>query len=196
LIVEDDRALAGALKRVFLQYGPTTLATSVAEGRAALTRSEPLAGIVIDVGLPDGSGLDLLGEVRAERPHLPALVLTSSNAPASINQSYALRASYLCKPGTTQDLVDFILRALTAQATPAQRIELVIEEITRERRLVPTEVRLLVATCRGVQRASLAAELGVVENTLKTRIKTLLRKCEASNLTDLTHLVLRRALGM
>ena len=77
LIVEDDAllqdALTGQLKQ--LNYGVCT-ATSVAQGMAVL-QDQAVDGIILDLGLPDADGLDLLTWARTRIVGLPVLILTA-----------------------------------------------------------------------------------------------------------------------
>lgn len=77
LIVEDDRVLSEGLSLGLGMAGFTADAVAtLADARAALGASD-FAGMVLDIMLPDGSGLDLLAELRAEGSKLPILLLTA-----------------------------------------------------------------------------------------------------------------------
>jgi len=98
LVVEDDDALGRALGRIVRTYGHMTLATSATDARRLLSRPSTWRAFVLDVGLPDGSGLDLLADARATFPSTPALVLTGRTEASSINAAYDLNADYVVKP--------------------------------------------------------------------------------------------------
>ncbi|QFQ88569.1 response regulator [Paracoccus kondratievae] len=77
LIVEDDPALADGLSVGLGLSGFTADAVgTLGDARAALTGGG-FAGMVLDIMLPDGSGLDLLAELRAAGSRLPILLLTA-----------------------------------------------------------------------------------------------------------------------
>jgi len=63
-----------------------------------LSRPGTWTGFVLDVGLPDGSGLDLLADARTKFPATPALVLTGRTEASSINAAFDLNADYVVKP--------------------------------------------------------------------------------------------------
>jgi two-component system, OmpR family, response regulator QseB len=77
LVVEDDAVLANGL-RVGLELHGATLdvVASCEDGRAALAVDE-FDAVVLDVMLPDGSGLDLLASLRAKGDRIPILLLTA-----------------------------------------------------------------------------------------------------------------------
>ncbi|MCR8547826.1 response regulator transcription factor [Salipiger sp. P9] len=77
LIVEDDEVLANGLSVGLRLSGFTAdRVATLADARAALETSE-FEGMVLDIMLPDGLGLDLLAEMRAGGSALPVLLLTA-----------------------------------------------------------------------------------------------------------------------
>lgn len=77
LIVEDDEVLADGLAEGLRLFGFTAdRVATLADGRAAL-ETGGFAGMVLDLMLPDGPGLDLLVELRARGDRLPVLLLTA-----------------------------------------------------------------------------------------------------------------------
>lgn len=77
LVVEDDFALARGLVNAVKAQG--WAADHVARGAIALAevRTEPYAAVILDIGLPDISGLDVLRRMRAEGLRIPVLILTA-----------------------------------------------------------------------------------------------------------------------
>ena len=77
LVVEDDPVLSDGLRTGLGMFGATAdVVASCADGRAALASSE-FDALVLDVMLPDGSGLDLLADIRAAGDRTPVLLLTA-----------------------------------------------------------------------------------------------------------------------
>lgn len=83
LLVEDDPSMQIRMRAILHSLGYTDdaaqVAGSLAQARAVLA-DEPFALILIDVGLPDGSGIDLIGELHARDPALPILVISAWSA--------------------------------------------------------------------------------------------------------------------
>jgi CheY-like chemotaxis protein len=100
LIVEDDAALARALARVASPYGEVTIASTRHEAEALL---DPHASdeciLVVDVSLPDGSGLDVIRTFRDRFPRSKARILVASGhiERKFINAAWDLRAEYFAK---------------------------------------------------------------------------------------------------
>ncbi|MCK1719478.1 response regulator [Bradyrhizobium sp. 141] len=77
LVVEDDMVLANGLKvGLGLQGATLDVVSSCADGQAALA-VDTFDAVVLDVMLPDGSGLDLLASLRAKGDRIPVLLLTA-----------------------------------------------------------------------------------------------------------------------
>lgn len=76
LVVEDETAIADVVDFALRKAGFETLrAASLSAARGLLARRD-VGFVILDLGLPDGDGLDLCREVRRRSPALPVLVLT------------------------------------------------------------------------------------------------------------------------
>jgi DNA-binding response OmpR family regulator len=112
LVVDDDPAVTSLLKRG-LSYEAFTVDTA-ASGREALAlaRERPPDAVVLDVMMPEMSGLEVLRRLRSVDSSLPILMLTAKDAPADQVQGLEQGADdYLLKPFTFEVLVAH-LRAL------------------------------------------------------------------------------------
>src|SRR5262245_55173212 len=74
LVVAGDPALRFAFARPLARYHTHSVATA-AEALDRLASSEPIAAAVIEAGLPDSSGLELLERIRPGRTNLPVVIL-------------------------------------------------------------------------------------------------------------------------
>lgn len=125
LIVEDEHALGNALSLAVRRLGH--MPTLAASGAAALERIAERAfeAIVIDIGLPDISGLEVLGKIRASGSSVPVVVIT---AHATLDHTIASQklgiAEYLFKPLDLQRFEEVISTMVTrsiAIAGPAEK---------------------------------------------------------------------------
>ncbi|WP_159995541.1 response regulator [Roseomonas sp. 18066] len=87
LHVEDDADITRVVSAVMGDAAQMVPARSLAEAREALAGSSPFALVIIDVGLPDGSGLDLLQDIRALDPPPPVLIFSASDMDARTTRS-------------------------------------------------------------------------------------------------------------
>jgi two-component system OmpR family response regulator/two-component system response regulator QseB len=126
LVVEDDPLLGDALRVGLSQAG--FAADWVRDGSSGLqaVASEPFAAVVLDLGLPELSGLELLKRVRAERNAVPILILTARDAVADrIAGLDAGADDYLVKPVDLGELaarLRALVRRASGRAEPALEI--------------------------------------------------------------------------
>jgi DNA-binding response OmpR family regulator len=116
LIVEDDRLLGEGIQMGLKQAGwQVDWVSDGLAARHALT-SESFAALVLDLGLPRLSGLDVLKELRANRQQLPVLILTARDAPEDVVAGLDAGADdYVIKPFNLGELAAR-LRALVRRA--------------------------------------------------------------------------------
>jgi CheY-like chemotaxis protein len=141
LIVEDSRFASEALRLLCLRSGARIRrADCLASARRHLQTYRPNVAIV-DIGLPDGSGLDLIAALNAA-PQRPGIVLATSGQDRSMAETQALAAGangFLPKP--VESLAAFqqaILHHLPPEARP-KGLRLVSSDIVRPDRLAMTE---------------------------------------------------------
>jgi FixJ family two-component response regulator len=125
---------------------------------------------------------------------LPILVLTGLTRPEYINESHHLRAEIACKPVAEADLLGFVQRAIAFERVPQRRLGRVIDELAREAALTPHEVEIVASALADIPRPALRKQLGISENTLKTRVRILLGKTGHTSLGALAKQLLREAL--
>jgi len=140
LLVEDDAGVAGALAESLHARGHTV--TSVTRGADALNRHREADLVLLDLGLPDLDGFDVLRKVRGVSA-VPVIVLTARGDEPSVVRGLWLGADdYLTKPVRLAELLarmDAVLRRAKAGDTAAEdvvRIEDVEIDLAGRRVLV------------------------------------------------------------
>jgi two-component system alkaline phosphatase synthesis response regulator PhoP len=108
LLVEDDIALASGLKEALaLEKMEVTTAATVKEAKLALDNNK-ISGfdvMVLDLTLPDGSGLDILKKARIESFELAVIILSAKSSELDKVVGLELGADdYLCKPFSLREL--------------------------------------------------------------------------------------------
>lgn len=111
LVIDDHAPFRAALERSLRPFGTVGHAASCAAGREMIAR-EPWAALLIDVSLPDGSGLDLLAYLRQKGCTTPALILTAYDKASTLSRASELSADVIVKPGEWNQIADFIRRAI------------------------------------------------------------------------------------
>jgi DNA-binding NarL/FixJ family response regulator len=184
--VAGDAALAQTWALSIRNYGDVTTANSAREALSARHRASDWAAFVVDVTLPDGSGLRVLEELRDDRRHVPALVLTGSLEPEHVNAAYRLNARYLVKPASVADIECF------ARSIPlAYRLEAVVRGWADRYKLSPAEADILVGAAIGQDRESIAIRRKSSVATVKSQIAKLLEKTGDKGLLEAANRLLR-----
>ncbi len=106
LLVEDDNLLAESLERQLSAAGFSVDTIATASGAAQLGRQEDYRAVVLDLGLPDGNGLDVLRGWRSRGLTVPVLILTArGDWQDKVSGLKAGADDYLAKPFQTEELL-------------------------------------------------------------------------------------------
>jgi DNA-binding response OmpR family regulator len=125
LFVDDNLALVDTATKYMGEIRPHwrfLLAHTLAEARRIYNQYS-LDAAVLDVGLPDGNGLELMSEFKRDRPGLP-IIMISGDDPAALRQEVLARGghSFLSKPFSAPVLMNHIESAISVSRdqSPAQ----------------------------------------------------------------------------
>jgi len=145
LLVEDDANLAKVLSVHFTKSDYATQWAGTISDARALLHSHTFDVVVLDLSLPDGSGLDLLDEIKSH-PHtesIPVIVVTGQTVD---NRSVARTtvADWLPKPFNTEELVEVIDRVTASSSVKAVMVS---DCDTGVRRVVGTQLKALGLCC-------------------------------------------------
>jgi DNA-binding NarL/FixJ family response regulator len=185
LIVEDNDLVTRALALVLHRYGECRAAVTASDARYQINSGVDWNGFVIDVGLGDGSGLDVLATVRRTGAYAqtPAVVMSGHLDPDAVNRAAVLNARFLCKPCGMSELAPFLSDVLLRGT--GDRIYAATERARHRWQLSPREVEIVDATLRGRPREDYLKTSGMSANTFKTHVRKLLEKADYENLASL-----------
>ena len=116
LVIEDDSLICKLLQVVLEHHGHSVeIAETYAAGELAIAQSKPRM-IILDLGLPDGDGLDLLRHLRSDLGRTePVLVLTAFRQEDKAVRAFELGANdFVTKPFAPRELVARVERVLAA----------------------------------------------------------------------------------
>lgn len=118
LVVDDQENLCWVLRRLLTERGhEVRTASTVAQALSVATAFDPQVAVV-DFRLPDGSGTSLVARLRAIRPGLAAILMTSYGS-AALREEVRLGgfAAYLDKPFVNGQMIDAVEAALPRPVT-------------------------------------------------------------------------------
>lgn len=190
VLIDDHELIRGGLRRAFEATGEFAIAaecSNLAEGRTALA-SEPPDVVVVDIGLPDGDGLDLVRELRKTHPRMGIVVLTMYADDAHLFAALDAGASAFVPKSDPSDKVIAAARHACAAPESFSAPDL---GAALQRRLRPEGVRLtgrerevLDLLAEGLTTSSIARRLFVSESTAKGHLAKLFEKLDATNRTQ------------
>jgi DNA-binding response OmpR family regulator len=115
LLVEDDRSLRGSLSQFLEDHGYRTILAETARQAWELASSRRPQLCLLDLNLPDGSGLDLLKKVADAKLAMKVVVMTAFDLKhARPNGSNGVLVGWLMKPVNPQELLEIVEKAIGA----------------------------------------------------------------------------------
>jgi DNA-binding response OmpR family regulator len=109
LVVDDDRAVLKALKRVLRQHGFDTILIPSADAFKKHSDFDEVICIILDLDLKDGSSIPLRRELKANRNSVPVIYITGNDS-ESVRKA-ALQSGcidYLVKPFSAKSLIESV----------------------------------------------------------------------------------------
>jgi DNA-binding response OmpR family regulator len=137
LVIEDEAAIADFVVRALRTQGHSVDVAARADEGERLALGTVVDLVVLDRGLPDGDGLDVLRAIRAGKPQLPVIVLTAQGEIADkVAGLDAGATDYMTKPFSVEELLARVRAHLRAPEQPdATRLEaagLAVDLLSRE----------------------------------------------------------------
>ena len=192
VLLVDDHPMIGAALEMLLRGSSYELlgrARSVAEANRAILREKPDL-ILLDVNLPDGTGLDVLRRLVRTRARPRVILLT-----AGMDESQLLTAADLRPEGMVLKTSDpgLLTEAMDAVAAGNRWIDPEIADRTRRAQeradstpaLTRRERELIELVRQGLRNRDIATELGVTEGTVKVYLHAIFDKLQVENRTEL-----------
>lgn len=184
LIVDDHAAIRVGLTSAIEGANMTCCATaaSKSEAIAQLAHTNPDA-IVVDLNLPDGSGLDLIRWARKNSPTLAIVMLTMSDSDGDLIAAMEAGASgFVQKSAPLNELISVLNRALLAPTSfTASGIVPALKTVSASKLLTQRELEVLRALSGVGDIKKLATDLHISQSTLKTHASSIYRKLGVTN---------------
>ena len=188
-VVDDDISMREALEGLFRSVG---LRVKVFGSTADLMRStlpNVASCLVLDVRLPEVSGLDFQVELAAAGICIPIIFMTGhGDIPMTVQAMKAGAVDFLTKPFRHQEMIHAVNRALAADRKRRAEHETIAELRLLYESLTAREREVIALVSAGLRNKRIAADLGISEITVKVHRVHLMRKMRARSLADLVRI--------
>lgn len=195
--VDDHPLLRDGIAAVFDGQQDMTLVGQASNGREAIESFRHLRPDVtlMDLRMPDMSGIEAIAAIRAEFPNARIIVLTTYAGDAQA--AAALKAGavgYLLKNLVRKELIETIRIVHAGKRRVPPEIATEIAEHVADDALTEREIQILRRVAAGKSNKLIAAELAISEGTVKTHMKSILPKLDASDRTHAVMIALKRGI--
>jgi two-component system, NarL family, nitrate/nitrite response regulator NarL len=160
---------------------------------------------LIDIGLPDGNGIELIGMIRERDPGCICIVTTIYDDDAHLFEAIQAGAEgYLLKFHETERMVELLRRirdgepplspAIARRMLAALRGRAPLPSVASGAELTPRETEVLGLLGRGFQLSQVADSLDISQNTASSHVKSIYRKLHISNRAEAARAAIERGL--
>jgi FixJ family two-component response regulator len=188
-IIDDDRGMRQAVQDLVESVG--LRAESFATGQEFLNKrrtSDPSC-LVLDVRLPQMSGLDFQQRLTEIGMQIPIIFITAhGDIPMSVRALKSGAVEFLTKPFRDQDLLDAIQQALQRDRVVQEHEAEVRELRERYQGLTAREREVMGFVVSGLLNKQIASEIGASEATIKIHRGNLMEKMQAASLVELVRM--------
>jgi NarL family two-component system response regulator LiaR len=205
MIVDDHPVVRRGIESLLGEEEDIQVVGEAVNGRDALEKVESLQPdvILMDLVMPEMTGIEAIEKITASHPDARILVMTSFAADDKVFPSIKAGAlGYLLKDSDPEDLIRMIRQVyrgeLSIHPTIARKV---IQELNRPAKepLTPSpiterEVEILQLMAQGMENKEIAAKLVVRDATVRTHVSNILRKLQLANRVQATLYALRTGL--
>jgi FixJ family two-component response regulator len=188
-IVDDDRGLRQAIHDLVESVGLRAESFASGEDFLRAKRMNRPSCLVLDVRLPQMSGLDFQQRLTETGIQIPIIFITAhGDIPMSVRALKSGALEFLTKPFRDQDLLDAIHQALERDRVAREQQSEIRNLRERVRTLTAREQEVMNLVVSGMLNKQIASEIGTSEATVKIHRGNVMRKMKAGSVVDLVRM--------
>jgi FixJ family two-component response regulator len=188
-VVDDDPLVRDSVADLLASAGFAVQAFGSAADFIQAKRPDIPACLILDIELPDLSGLDLQTEMASSGIEVPIIFVTGhGDIRKSVRAMKAGAVEFLTKPLRDQELFAAVRQALLRDSEFRKHRSEVLELRERLGTLTARERQVLTLVVAGLLNKQIAGELGTSELTIKAHRGRVMRKMQAASLADLVRM--------
>ena len=197
LSVDDHPLVREGIASIINSQADMSLAGSASNGREGIEIFRALRPDVtlMDLRLPDLSGLDVMIAIRSESPEARVIMLTTFEGDVDVQRALKAGArGYLLKSMPPQQMLDMIRQVHAGKKCVPAEIACGLAEHLGDEGLSQREVEVLQQVATGHRNRDIAAKLFIAEETVKVHIKHIMDKLGANDRTQSVTIAARRGI--
>ena len=197
LSVDDHPLLREGIGAIINSQPDMTMLAEACSGREAIQkyRQHRPDVTLMDLRLPDMSGIDAMIAIRTEFPEARIIMLTTFEGDIDIQRALAAGArGYMLKSMPPKDLVDVIRQVHAGKKRVPAEVAAHLAEHLSDEALTPREIDVLRHVAGGNRNRDIAELLMISEETVKVHLKHIMEKLAASDRTQAVAIALRRGI--
>lgn len=195
--VDDHALLREGVAAIITSESDMILVAQAATGREAIrmfAQHRPDITLM-DLRLPDMSGIDAIIAIRAEAPDARIIVLTTFEGDVEMQRALEAGArGYLLKSMPPKDMVAAIRQVHVGRKSIPTAVATQLAEHLADEALTPREVDVLSRVAGGNRNRDIADQLSISEETVKVHMKHIMDKLGASDRTQAVAIAIRRGI--
>ncbi len=197
LAVDDHPLLREAIAALVESQADMEVVAEASNGREALEqfRQHRPDITLMDLQMPDMSGIDAISAIRAEFSEARLIILTTHAGDVQVSRGLKAGArAYLLKSLLRKELLEAIRAVHAGQKRVSPEIAAEIAQHSADETLTPREIDVLRLVAGGNANKEVAARLSLTEETVKSHVRSILSKLDASDRTHAVTIGLKRGI--
>jgi FixJ family two-component response regulator len=185
-VVDDDISVRESLEALIRDEGWRPKLFESARDFLARTPTSAPSCLILDVNLPDLSGLDLQQRITGDSAAMPIIFITAyGDVPTSVQAMKAGAAEFLTKPFNAGVLIEAIRGALGRSRTVLEQVLERSQLQSRFESLSKRERQVMSLVVKGLMNREVGSTLGISETTVKAHRGRVMQKMQAATFVDL-----------